>query len=98
MERIFPADAAELGSRRGCPKGSFGIPYGDVDVPEVGARLRTLVELARAVARLAEQEIMGSFPASQEGLVLAIGDFEGIDQDDSLLVHGHNSLITGIPG
>jgi hypothetical protein len=56
------------------------------------------VELARAVARLAEQEIMGPFPARQEGLVLAAGDLEGIDQDNSLLAHGHNSLITDTPG
>src|SRR2546421_7011155 len=98
MERIFSADAAELGSRSGCTKGSFRIPYGDVDVAEVGARLRALVELARAVARLAEQEIMGPLPALKEGLVLAAGDLEGIDQDNSLLVHGHNSLITGTPG
>src|SRR5467141_1658678 len=98
MERIFSADAAELGSRSGCPKGIFGIPDGDIDVAEVGASLRALVELARAVARLAEQKIMGPFPARQEGLVLAARDLEGIDQDNSLLVHGHNSLITGTPG
>src|SRR3982074_2717896 len=94
MERIIPADVAELGSRSGCPKRIFGIPDGDVDVAEVGAGLRALVELARAIAGLAEQEIVGSFPARQEGLVLAAGDLEGIDQYDGLLVHGHNSLIT----
>src|SRR3979411_2061091 len=94
MEREFPADVAELGSRSGCPKGIFGIPDGHVDVAEVGAGLRALVELARPVAGLAEQEIVGSFPAGQERLVLAAGDLEGINQYDALLVHGHNSLIT----
>src|ERR1700737_869825 len=96
MEGISRADVAELGSRGGRPKGIFGIPHGDVDVAEVGAGLRALVELAGAVAGLAEQEIVGSFPPRQEGLVLAGGDLEGIDQYDSFLVHGHNSLITEI--
>src|SRR5437588_4169174 len=98
MERIFDADVAELGSRSGCAKGSFGIPDGDVDIAEIGAGLRALVQLTRPVAGLAQQEIVGSFPALKEGLILAAGDLEGIDQDDSLLVHGHNSLITINPG
>src|SRR5207237_5467284 len=95
MERIFHADVLELASRRGCPKRLFGIPDGHVDVAEVGAGLPALVELARAVAGLAEQEIVGSFPARQEGLVLAAGDLEGIDQYDGLLVHGHELLDDG---
>src|SRR5260370_8054367 len=94
MERKLHAEVVELESRRGCPKRLFGIPDGHVDVAEVGAGLRALVELARAVAGLAEQEIVGSFPARQEGLVLAAGDLKGIDQYDGLFVHGHNSLIT----
>src|SRR2546422_4869952 len=98
MERIFHGDVAELGSRSGCPKGIFGIPDGDVDVAEIGAGLGALVQLARAVAGLAQQEIMGSFPAREEGLVLTAGDLKGIDQDDSLLVHSHNSLIMAMPG
>src|SRR5260370_41544651 len=93
MERIFPADVAELGSRCGCPKGIFGIPDGDVDVAEIGAQVHALVQLTGPVPGLAQQEIVGSFPARQEGLVLAAGDLEGIDQYDGLLVHGHNSLI-----
>src|SRR5260370_22396796 len=93
MKRIFHADVVELESRRGCPKRLFGIPDGHVDVAEVGAGLHALVELARAVAGLAKQEIVVSFPARQEGLVLAAGDLEGTDQYDSLLVHSHNSLI-----
>src|SRR5438132_9286370 len=97
MERIFSADAEELGTRSGCPKGIFGIPYGHIDVAEIGAELHALVQLTRAVARLAEQEIMGPFLALKKGSVLAAGDLEGIDQDNSLLVHGHNSLITGTP-
>src|SRR5205085_12654789 len=93
MERIFRADVAELGPRCCCAKGIFGIPDGDVDVAEVGVRLRTLVKLAGSIARLAEQEVMGAFPASHEGFVLTGGDLDSIYQDDGLLVHGHNSLI-----
>src|SRR5438552_2637246 len=98
MERIFDADVAELGSRSGCPKGLFGIPDGDVDIAEIGAGLRALVQLTRPVPRLAQQEIMASFPADQERFVLTAGDLKGIDQDDSLLVHSHNSLIMGDAG
>src|SRR2546430_2577742 len=98
MERIFHADVAELGSRSGCPKGVLGIPDGDVDVAEIGAGLRALVQLTGPVPGLAQQETMGSFPADQERFVLAAGDLKGIDQDDSLLVHSHNSLIIAIPG
>src|SRR3982074_1651225 len=94
MKRILHAEVVEFEPRRGCPKRLFGIPDGHVDVAEVGAGLRALVELARPVAGLAEQEIVGSFPAGQERLVLAAGDLEGINQYDALLVHGHNSLIT----
>src|SRR5260370_21110210 len=94
MERIFPADVAELGSRSCCPKGIFGIPDGDVDVAEIGAQVYALVQLTGPVPGLAQQEIMGSFPAHQERFVLTAGDFEGIDQDDGFLIYGHDSLTT----
>src|SRR5205807_1125981 len=98
MERIFHADVAELGSRRGCPKGIFGIPDSDVDVAEIGARLHALVQLAGPVPGLAQEEITGSFPAGQERSVLTAGDLKSIDEDDSLLVHSHNSLIIAPSG
>src|SRR2546425_7429792 len=92
MKRIFHADVVELESRRGCPKRLFGIPDGDVDVAEVGAELHALVQLAGPVPGLTQQEIVGSFPARQERFVRTVGDLEGMDQHDGLLIHGHNSL------
>src|SRR2546427_11274056 len=95
MERIYRADVAELGSRGGRPKRIPRIPDRDVDVAEVGAELHALVQLAGPVPGLTQQEIVGSFPARQERFVRTVGDLEGIDQNDGLLIHGHNSLITG---
>src|ERR1700738_2117318 len=87
MEGIFRADVAELRSRGGRPKGILRIPDSDIDVAEVGAKLHALVQLAGPVPGLAQQEIVGSFPAREERFVRTAGDLEGIDQNDGLLVH-----------
>src|SRR5437764_9523243 len=98
MERIFHGDVAELGSRSGGPKGIFGIPDGDVDVAEIGAQLRALVQVTGPVPGLAQEEITVSFPAGQERFVLTAGHLKSINQDDSLLIHSHNSLTITRPG
>src|ERR1700724_2854430 len=98
MQGILRADIAELGSRGGCPKSIFRIPDRDVDVAEIGAELHALVQLTGPVPGLAQQELVGSFPARQERFVRTAGDLEGIDQNDGLLVHGYNSLFTGTLG
>ncbi len=85
MEGIFRADVAELGSRGGCPKGIFRIPDGDVDIAEVGAELHALVQLAGPVPGLAQQEIVGSFPARQERFVRTAGDLEGMNDSSAPL-------------
>src|SRR5438270_13956584 len=93
MEWIFRADLAELGPRAGCSKCVYGIPDGDVDIAKIRAWVRALVKLAGAVTGLAQQEVVGPFPAGHEGFVFTRGDLDSIDQDDGLFSHGHNSLI-----
>src|SRR5690348_3780060 len=85
VRRRLRAELRLRGRRAEC---GGGLPAGHVDVAEVGIWRQAAVQLGGQVARLRAQKVAAALPACQELLVLTLGHFERVDQDDLFTGHG----------